>query len=146
MSDEIKAMIMKYLDERMYINLGTVRADGTPLVHTVGFITDGDAVCFVTDKRTRKAVNIEGNPAVAFTSDVDEPELSKIQGVQMTGSAAKVTDGEAVQRIMGGLVGKYPNLAEMPPNENYVVFRVEFKEGIYIDNSKGFGHRENASY
>ncbi len=146
MSDELKARIREYLDERMYINLGTVSADGTPLVHTVGFVTDGDAVCFVTDNRTRKAANIEGNPAVAFTSDKDEPEIPKIKGVQMTGSAAKVTDAESVQRVMGMLVGKYPIMAEMPPNENYVVFRIEFKEGMFIDNSKGFGHRENASY
>lgn len=146
MPDELKAKIRKYLDERMYINLGTVCADGTPLVHTVGFVTDGDAVCFVTDSRTRKAVNIEGNPAVAFTSDMDEPDIPKIMGVQMTGRASKVTDGQSVQSIMGKLVGKYPIMAEMPPNENYAVFKVEFKEGVFIDNSKGFGHRDCASY
>jgi len=146
MSDELKAGIRKYLDERMYINLGTVSADGTPLVHTVGFVTDGDAVCFMTDKRTRKAINIEGNAAVAFTSDKDELEIAKIKGVQMTGLASKVTEAEVVQRVMGLLVGKYPDLAGMPPNENYVVFRVEFKEGVFIDNSQGFGHRDCVSY
>ncbi len=146
MPDELKAVIRKYLDERMYINLGTVSADGTPLVHTVGFVTDGDAVCFVTDKRTRKAINIEANQAVAFTSDKDEPEISKIQGVQMTGRASKVTDGEAVQRVMGKLVSKFPNMAEMPPNDNYVVYRVEFKEGIFIDNTRGFGYRDSVGY
>ncbi|KKM15758.1 hypothetical protein LCGC14_1692780 [marine sediment metagenome] len=146
MPDEIKARIRQYLEERMYINLGTVCADGTPLVHTVGFVTDGDAVCFMTDKRTRKAQNIVGNKAVAFTSDKDEPEIPKIQGVQMTGRASKVTDAEVVQRVMGMIVGKYPIMAEMPPNENYVVFRVEFKEGIFIDNTKGFGHRDCVGY
>ena len=146
MPDELKARIREYLDERMYINLGTVSADGTPLVHTVGFVTDGDAVCFVTDSRTRKAVNIEANPVVAFTSDKDEPEISKIKGVQMTGSASKVTDGQSVQSIMGKLVGKYPIMAEMPPNENYVVFKVEFKEGVFIDNTQGFGHRDCVGY
>ncbi len=146
MPDEIKARIREYLDERMYINLGTVCADGTPLVHTVGFVTDGDAVCFMTDKRTRKAQNIVGNRAVAFTSDKDEPEIAKIQGVQMSGAALRVEDGAEVQRVMGMLVGKYPNLAEMPPNENYVVFRVAFREGVFIDNTQGFGHRDCAGY
>ena len=146
MPDEIKARIRQYLEERMYINLGTVCADGTPLVHTVGFVTDGDAVCFMTDKRTRKAQNIVGNKAVAFTSDKDEPEIAKIQGVQMSGTALRVEDGAEVQRVMGMLVGKYPNLSEMPPNENYVVFRVAFKEGVFIDNMQGFGNRDSVSY
>ena len=146
MPDEIKARIREYLDERMYINLGTVCADGTPLVHTVGFVIDGDAVCFMTDKRTRKAVNIKSNKAVAFTSDKDEPEIAKIQGVQMSGRAAKVEDAPEVQRVMGMLVGKYPNLAEMPPNENYVVFKVAFKEGVFIDNTQGFGNRDSVGY
>ncbi len=146
MPDEIKAKIRQYLDERMYINLGTVSADGTPLVHTVGYVTDGDAVCFMTDKRTRKAANIEGNKAVAFTSDKDEPEIAKIQGVQMSGTALRVEDDAEVQRVMGMLMGKYPNMAEMPPNENYVVFRVAFKEGVFIDNNKGFGHRDCVGY
>lgn len=96
MPDEIKARIREYLGKRMHINLGTVCADGTPLVHTVGFVTDGDAVCFMTDKRTRKAANIKGNKAVAFTSDKDEPEIAKIKGVQMSSRAAKVEDGQEV--------------------------------------------------
>jgi nitroimidazol reductase NimA-like FMN-containing flavoprotein (pyridoxamine 5'-phosphate oxidase superfamily) len=146
MSEELKGRIRDYLGKRLYINLGTVDGDAKPLVHTVGFAVDGDAVVIVTDKRTRKAGNIEANPAVSFTADEDEPELMKIMGVQVSGTATQIKDEAEIGRVMGLLVAKYPHLKELPPNEFYVTYRISFEKGVLIDNSKGFGHREEASY
>ncbi|KKL12578.1 hypothetical protein LCGC14_2534350 [marine sediment metagenome] len=72
--------------------------------------------------------------------------LGTVERMDKKSAHLRMEDGAEVQRVMGMLVGKYPNLSEMPPNENYVVFRVAFKEGVFIDNMQGFGNRDSVSY
>ncbi len=146
MDNDVEKKIGDYLSSHLYLNLATVSPDGTPLAHTVGFANDGATVYFVTDKKSRKANNIKGNHNVAFTCDEDYTDLYSIQGVQMKGIAELETDGAVIERIMGTMLQKYPQMKDMPKNPDYVFFKITPVVGVFIDNTRGFGHREEISF
>jgi general stress protein 26 len=144
--DSVKEKISNYLTLHNYLNLGTVSPGGTPTVHTVGFVSEGATVWFITDKTSRKATNIMNNPAVAFTVDEDYRDIAVIQGVQMEGTASLVTEEADVQRVFGLIMSKFPQIRDLPENPNYVVFKIEPKAGYFLDNTVEFGHRDSATY
>jgi general stress protein 26 len=146
MRDDVKQKVSNFLSSHAYINLATVSADGTPLAHTLGYASDGATVYFMTDKNTRKAKNITGNPSVAYTVDEDHTELGRIQGIQMTGKASLLTDNSIIEKVMGIMAGKFPGMSEMPQNPDYVFFKIEPAEAQFIDNTQGFGHRDVVNY
>jgi len=142
MSNDVSTKISDYLGSHRYLNLATIGPDGRPVAHTVGYAAEGTTVYFMTDKKSRKARNIGVNPAVAFTVDEDYTDLSKIQGVQMKGKAEPVTDKAVIDRIVEKMVAKFSQIAQMPKNPDYVFFRIVPEEAYFIDNSLGFGHRD----
>lgn len=146
MGYDAKQQIIDYLASHLYLNLATVSPDGTPLAHTVGFVPDGATIFFVTDKKSRKARNIGSNPHVAYTVDEDYTDLLRIQGVQMRGRAEIVGDIVLIEKIMKLLLQKYPQMKDMPENPDYAFYKVVPSEGIFIDNTKGFGHRETVAF
>ncbi len=146
MPEETKQKVADYLSSHLYLNLATAGADGSPLAHTVAFVSEDATIYFITDKKTRKVKNIKSNPAVAFTVDEDYDNLSKIQGIQMTGRASLVTTASDAEKVMGMMVQKYPYMKELPENPDYVIFMVQPVEAQFIDNTAGFGHRDIVTY
>jgi general stress protein 26 len=138
--------IRDYLATHLYLNLATVSPDGTPLAHTVGYAPDGATVYFVTDKNSRKARNIARNPNVAYTVDEDYGDLFSIQGVQMKGRAERITDARTIEKILAMLLHKYPQMKDMPENPEYVFYKIIPLEGVFIDNTQGFGHRDTITF
>ena len=139
-------MIEGYLGEHRFLRLGTVGEGGGPVVHTVGYVAEGSVVYFATERRTRKAQNIAREPRVAYTVDREYARVSEIRGVQMIGRAFEVTDIAEVSRVMGRFAVRFPELATLKFEGAPVIFRVEPVLGSFIDNSKGFGHKEDCSY
>lgn len=144
--EEIKRKISACLAAQPYMRISTVSADAQPHVATVGFIAERATVYFVTDRKSRKAQNIAANQRVAYCVDDGEVDLRKIQGVQMTGTASIVTEPAEIQKIMAGMLGKFPQFKDLPPNEDYVFFRVEPHKGVFIDNTIQFGQRDTVTY
>ncbi len=141
-NDDVSKKISNYLASHPYLNLATVGDNGSPIAHTVGYASEGMTVYFMTDKNTRKAKNIRSNPSVAFTVDEDYTDLGIIQGVQMKGTAEQVSDGAVIDRILGIMTEKFPQIKEMPENPDYVFFKISPKEAYFLDNTVSFGHRE----
>ena len=144
--EEIKEKINGYLLSHLYLRLATINAAGTPQVHTVGYVSDGATVYFVTDKKSHKAVNIMANPNVAYSVDENYEKLSLIQGVQMEGTATLVTDAEEADQIDDLMAEEFPGLADLPPNPDLVFFRIDPKEAYFIDCTVSFGHRDKVTY
>ena len=147
MSEEIKQKIADYLAAHEYLNLATVTAAGTPMAHTVGYTSEGAVVFFVTDGKTRKARNIAGNPAVAYTVDEDRmTSPTETRGVQMEGTASIVTNQEEAGRIIAAILAKFPFLKNMPPNPDMTIYKIQPARCVFIDNTKGFGHLDTVTY
>jgi nitroimidazol reductase NimA-like FMN-containing flavoprotein (pyridoxamine 5'-phosphate oxidase superfamily) len=147
MNKEVLEKIKDYLANHEHLNLGTVTKEGKPMVHTLAYASEGATVYFMTHRESRKTKNMSNNPAVAYTVDQDDYEnWTKIRGVQAMGKAKRVDEKEESERAMGMLKTKFPQMANLPPNPNMVVFKVEPTEIYYLDNSVSFGHRDQVKF
>jgi uncharacterized protein YhbP (UPF0306 family) len=145
MSEEVLNKLVEYLKTQNHMRLATVTTANTPQVHTVAYVSEGATVYFITDKNSRKAVNILGNPHVAYNVDHDVADWSQIQGIQMEGEAKILQTEEEIQKVLGLFQQKFPQSASLPEFE-MVVIKVEPKEGFFLDNTLGFGHRDKMAF
>lgn len=146
LSDEIKQKIVDYLASHNWLNLGTVDKSGKPMVHTMGYVSDGAVVYFGTGKDTRKAANILNNSNVAYTVDDDEVQLMEITGIQMEGKASMVTDEAEAGKVFQLMLEKFPFVADMPEDNDSILLKVEPVTAYYLDYTKEFGYRDMVSY
>lgn len=144
--DIIKEKIAAYLKIHPYLRLATVTAGSTPQVHTVGYVSEGATVYFLTDRKSRKAENIYRNPAVSYAVDENYDDVMAIQGVQMEGTASLVTMETDGIRILDLMAQKFPGIENMPPNPDLVCFKIEPAIGFFLDNTVSFGHRDRVEY
>lgn len=146
MSEETRKKISNYLSSHNWLNLGTVDKQGRPMVHTMAYASEGPKVYFTTKKSTHKVSHILENPNVAFTVDEDDVNVMEIKGVQMEGKASMITDGKEAQKVMNMMLDKYPFMSDMPPSDEYVLFKVDPVKAYYLDYTKGFTHRDEETY
>ena len=144
--DTVKTKIIDYLTSHLYLRLGTVNAQCTPQVHTVGYVSEGCIVYFVTDRKSRKAENIFSNPAVAYAVDENYMDVMAIQGVQMEGRASLVTVETDAMRILDLMGQKFPGMEKIPPNPDLVIFKIVPVRGYFLDSTVAFGHRDMVDF
>ena len=85
--------------------LTTVRADGRPHVTPLIGVVDDGAVHFCTGPEEQKARNLERRKQVALTTGAN----TWAQGLDVVveGTAVRVTDHDALQRLADAFEGKY---------------------------------------
>ena len=85
--------------------LTTVRADGRPHVTPLIGVAEDEAVHFCTGLREQKARNLEGCGHVALTTGNNT--WARGLDVVVEGTAARVTDRDALQRLADAYEAKY---------------------------------------
>lgn len=146
MDDQIKDNLLEYLENHTHLRLATVTEDGSPIAHTVAYVSEGAVVYFVTDRRTRKYANITKEPRVAYTVDEDYEDWSKIQGIQMEGEASILEGPEQIGPVMAMFMKKFPKMASLPPGFEMGVVKIEPKQAYFLNNLVSFGHRDEISF
>ena len=146
MDKTIQKSIAGYLAAHRYMALASVDPDGRPVVHTMGYGSDGDTVYCATNRETRKVHNIKRNSNVALAVSEDYDEWGEIQGVQIQGKATFIHDEDEIKRVIAILAKNFPQFASLGPNPNIIFFKIEPVEGFFIDYKKGFGYRESVTY
>lgn len=144
--DTVIAKITRYLASHLYLRLGTVTADCTPQVHTVGYVSEGCTAYFVTDRKSRKAENIQKNPAVSYSVDENYNDFMAIQGVQMEGRASLVTLETEAMKILDLMAQKFRDMENIPANPDLVIFRIKPSRAYFLDNTVSFGHRDMVEF
>lgn len=144
--DTVIAKITRYLASHLYLRLGTVTADCTPQVHTVGYVSEGCTAYFVTDRKSRKAENIQKNPAVSYSVDENYNDFMAIQGVQMEGRASLVTLETEAMKILDLMAQKFRDMENIPANPDLVIFSIKPSRGFFLDNTVSFGHRDMVEF
>ena len=95
--------------------------------------------------RKRKFLSIETNPNVAFSAEEATENWMQIKGVQVQGKASVVEEKD--KGNVGALfIAKYPQMANMPPDPNFVFLKVTLTEAYLLDYTKGFGHRDHVTF
>ncbi len=146
MNYDVKTNVDEYLDSHKVMTLATVTSEGKPMAHTVDYVKVCGVLYFMTEKTTRKAGNIRNNPHVFFTVDEDLSDIPTCRAIQMAGTASMVTDAGEARNAMQKMVEKIPQLAQLPPNPDMVVFKIIPKEGHFIDNNISLGFRAEIKY
>ena len=101
---------------------------------------------FLSAGHTRHAQNMAQTPQVAVTIQEDYADWSNIQGVQLAGTAV-LLKGDLRQQAIDRYQAKFPFLAKAPPPiqaafQKVNWYQVNPTELYFVDNSKGFGHRD----
>ena len=133
--------------------LTTVRADGRPHVTPLIGVVDDGAVHFCTGSEEQKARNLEQRKQVALTTGTN----TWAQGLDVVveGTAVRVTDHDALQRLADAFEGKYGSVWHFDVGEGGFgtgedpapVFRIEpakvlaFAKDPHAQTSYRFGDR-----
>ncbi len=146
MKEQLKQKISEYLATHYYLNLATVSPEGRPMAHTMAYVSEDITVYLATNKSTRKVRNIMHSPAVAFTVDEDDPDWFNMQALQVEGWASIVEDEGEMREIGEIMVGKFPIIADMPPDPDTILLKIVPDIVYYLDYSIEFGYRERATF
>ncbi len=128
--------VAEFLGERKTLTLATASRDGTPHATTLVYVNDGGIIYVWTHTNTATAGLVEQNPVVGFAVDEYSDDWRETRGVQGSGDAQPVTDGEELAKV-GDLLGrKYP---ELRPGASGAVsfYRITPRELLFIDNTAG---------
>ncbi|MDD4498417.1 MAG: pyridoxamine 5'-phosphate oxidase family protein, partial [Methanosarcinaceae archaeon] len=82
----------------------------------------------------------------AYTVDEDDPDWFDMQALQVEGKASMVEDEGKIREIGEVMIAKFPILAEMPPDPDYILIKVVPEVVHYLDYSIEFGYREKVLY
>ncbi|MGV8078134.1 MAG: pyridoxamine 5'-phosphate oxidase family protein [Methanosarcina sp.] len=146
MAEQLKDKIYEYLANHYYLNLATVSLQGNPMAHTMAYVSEDAVIYLATNKNTRKVHNILHNPHVAYTVDEDDPDWFNMQALQVEGRASIINDEEELREIGEIMAAKFPIAADMPPDPEIVMIKIEPEVVYYLDYSVEFGHREKVDF
>lgn len=139
---DIIERIVNYLDDHRCMSLATVSPEDQPMTATASYANDGMTIYFSTGRTTAKFKNISKASNVALTVDEDYDDWGIIQGVQLRGNAKMLEGKEEVKNAQSILECKFPQMEHMPENVNFEFFKIEPTVAYFLDNSKGFRHRD----
>lgn len=117
----------QYLAAKDIVLLGTIRADGAPLITPMWFLPDGAALVLISVEHSHKVRNLRRDPRVHIVAE--SGTRSDIRGVSLRGRAEFLADSPERRALATLLLDKYhPHLERlwsgraMPANR--VMFRV----------------------
>ena len=130
------------------MSLATIGPEG-PHAANLFYACDGLSLIWISDPKSRHSRELETQAHVATTIAPDYTDFAIIRGVQIWGVAYKVSDSERAKQI-AILENRYAFLgrtAEGPKkmHDAYTqaaIYRLDPKRIVFIDNTKGFGHKE----
>lgn len=154
MNDTERLAIRHFLDEHNTLTLATCSGD-KPWAATVFFASDADLnLYFVSDHRTHHGEDIAANPDVVATVNPDCDNWRDIRGLQIEGRA-EVVEGLARVKALTLYLAKFPQIDALfskPKDEHEETIAQRLKATNFyrlvpgwirfIDNSRGFGFRE----
>lgn len=146
MRKELKNKISEYLANHYYLNLATISPEGSPMAHTMAYVSESEIVYLATNKNTRKVQNIMQNPKVAFTVDEDDPDWFEMKALQVEGKASIIADENELREVGEIMAAKFPVTADLPPDPDTIMIKIEPEIVYYLDYSIEFGHRDSVNY
>ena len=154
----VRSSIRRYLMRHTTLSLATCY--GSQVWSTDLFYASDDScqLYFVSDGTTRHCQYIAGNPQVSASISGEFSDWGEIKGLQLDGVAGIVSDLDR-----GGVIemylAKFPSLQrlfEAPENDQERLIVAQLSESHFyrispkwirlIDNSKGFGHKEEVTF
>jgi uncharacterized protein YhbP (UPF0306 family) len=140
--------VADYLTAHHVMALATHGAQG-PWAAAVFYASDGCSLIFLSSPTSRHCANLAQDARCAATIQEDYSDWTKIKGIQLEGRVSEL-QGEEERRAQHLYGEKFPivgPLANVPPAIVKALakvrwFRLVPERFYFIDNSQGFGHRD----
>lgn len=144
----LRQSIADYLAGHHVMTLATQGADG-PWAAAVFYASDGDRLLFVSPPTSRHCRNLAQDPRCSATIHENYDDWRQIKGIQLEGYVTE-PQGEEQSHARRLYAQRFPivgHLADAPAALVSALARVRWyvllpKRLYFIDNSRGFGHRE----
>ena len=141
----IRQTALAYLESHRVMTLSTIGGQG-PWAAAVFYASQGFDLYFLSAEQTRHIQNLMMNPHAAATIQEEYEDWPDIKGIQLEGIVRKLS-GTDRREAMALYQGKYPFIvsagAQIQTALNRVSwFKLKPDRLYFIDNSLGFGHRD----
>lgn len=140
--------VVAYLECHHVMTLCTSGGAG-PWAAAVFYVNDGYTLFFLSSPATRHCRNLAQDARCAATIHDDTGDWASVKGIQLEGRASKIGGDEARRArlrygakfpIVGGLAGAPAAIVEALSKVHW--YRLDADRMYFVDNSRGFGHRE----
>ena len=138
---------LAYLESHHVMTLATSGAEG-PWAAAVFYVNDGFTLDFLSSPRSRHAGDLAANRRCAAAIHEDYPDWHDIKGIQLEGSVRQLSGADRLAAI-ARYARKFPVVRpDRAPEliraalERIAWFELVPERCYLIDNSKGFGHRD----
>ncbi|MCX8126213.1 MAG: pyridoxamine 5'-phosphate oxidase family protein [Dehalococcoidia bacterium] len=153
---DLRSEISSYLAEHNSMVLATVGGD-KPWAAAVFYVHDRSFnLYFLSEDSTRHSSHILTNGRVAATVNEDPDDWKKIRGIQLEGTASKVTSAVEKAKVLALYLRKFPFVRSFLISQDrlltrmviggkavsFSIYRLKPERVFYLDNRKGFSHRE----
>jgi uncharacterized protein len=144
-SDTTQAAL-SYLEQHHVMTLATYGSQGIWSA-AVFYVNTGFHLYFISAAHTRHAQNMKSSPQVSAAIHEDYRDWEAIKGIQLEGSVVELL-GESRQHAEEIYFKKYTFIKKAPLKIQAALLKISWYKLTpttlyFIDNSKGFGHREN---
>ena len=144
-SADLRGRVQAYLAAHRVMTLATGGDEG-PWAAAVFYVHDGWRLYFLSDPASRHCRDIAQNPRVAVTIQEDYPDWQEIKGIQLEGTAARLS-GTEEERVRSLYSAKFPLLRDPPDAIARAMsrigwYRVAPGRAWFVDNSIAFGRRD----
>lgn len=145
MSEAVRRQALDYLESHRVLTLATWGPEGV-WAAAVFYASEDFRLTFLSAAHTRHAQNIATNPQVAATIQEDYHDWPAIKGIQLEGIVRQL-EGLAKEAAIAQYQRKFAFLATAEARIQEAMTRVNWYTLIparlyFIDNSKGFAHRD----
>ncbi len=152
---ELRQLLQAFLVQHNTMTLATVDPAGAPQAAAVFYAAD-DALnlYFLSSPNSRHSVNLAHQPRVAATVQADNQDWRSIQGLQIEGTAQMVEGAAELARAALLYAGRFEFLRGLlgGGNDGPAALRGPLASSRFytlrpswirlIDNTQGFGHKE----
>lgn len=144
MDDSIQSA-RHYLATHNVLCLSTC-VDSTSWVAPVFYAVCNSRLVFLSAPHTAHCKNIVSNPHISASIQQDYKEWTEIKGIQLEGAVSRVKSADTPS-VIQAYSKKFPLTGEDAPPEiaraldKIHWFEIKVQRLLFIDNSKGLGHR-----
>ena len=144
----IPEAVAGYLARHHVMTLASCGPDG-PWAAAAFYAHEGAELVFLSAPTTRHARNLEHDARCAATIHDDVADWQAVRGVQLEGRVRRLQgeDARAAQRLYGARFPLVADLGRAPlaiaqAFARVAWYRLEIERLYFVDNSRGFGHRD----
>ena len=146
--ESMKSLICRYLEQHTTLSLATCH-NRQPWATDLFYASDDSCrLYFVSSSKTRHCQHIAANPQVSVSISGNVSGWEEIKGLQLDGVAVVVPDSERA-RVAETYLAKFPALKKLHKASEILssflessFYQITPKWIRLIDNSKGFGHKD----